>query len=501
MGLPTSALATIVSYARAFFRTSFVGFPMGVKQFFGLVARALGLTAWSVQKSIEDLDVDIVPNPNSSTESLDQWAFTTGLPNGDDGYGRLVPQPATGGLASPTGVLGTTFPDGRQALAEDGTTIVKVSGSQTIPGGPGGGSGDVQVNIVAVTVGSVGNLPAGTVCTWQSPPPGADPTFVLTSDLTGGIDTETNAGVYGRLVLQGQTPPVGGNSTDITDWAEEGGAVGVYVYPKRSGAGTVDVVITGGGSGAGRVPSASVQAAVRAVMNANSAPGVEAINVLLPSLAANGHLVRVRVVPNGTLNAFDWNDTVGGPFTVAAYTPGTSPTLKLNTLAPASLQAAIDSFNAGTSKIAPRLQVLSTGATAVNPPVSVVGHSEAAGQSTLTLASVTSGWQAPTTGDTLYAYGPVVATIAAAVSSLCDALGPSTKSGYASTTIPWNDTLALNQIIRVAEDATDSNGAVLVTEVLSGGATIDGATTDVEGSDNGIVPPELLYLSHVAVTA
>lgn len=504
MALPTVPFATIWSRGRAFFRTSFNGLPMGLKQFLGQTARSVALNVWALQKSVETLDLDIVPQAQSSAASLATWAFTTGLPNGQGGYGPLLPNTASGGAANLTGIQGTVYPNGAIATGEDGTTQIALSGSVAIPGTSGLGS--VPGSFVAVTSGSVGNLPAGSVCTWQNAPPGADPTFVLTSPLTGAIDTETPAQVFARLLLRLQSPPRGGNSTDITEWSEAvAGIAGVYVYPRRSGTGTVDVVITAGGSGTARQPSLTLQATVQAAIDAVRVPGAEGINVLAPSLAATGHLVRVRVTPNGAGNAFDWGaDAPGVAYAVDAggYSAGPPATIRLSGLAPQSLQSAISAYILGTGP-QPRMQVLSSNGGAINQPVGTsktVGFVNAGGKTTITLDTLPSNWIPPSSGDTIYPYGPVVATIAAGILALSNSLGPSRQSGYGDPFNAWLDTLSIGQLQRVAEDAVDATGAVLVTQVIDGGATIDGVATSIEGADNTITTPELLWLGHIAVT-
>lgn len=500
MSLPTLPFTTVWTRIRAFFRTSFNGLPMGIKQFLGQTARAVALAVWGLQGALDDLDLDIVPSAKSSDAILSAWAFLLGLPNGQGGYGRLLATAASGGAATFTGAAGTSYADGTIATAEDGTTQIKVSGTVAIPAGTGLGS--IAGKLVAVTTGSVGNLPAGTVCTWLNPPAGADPTFTLTTGLTNGTDIESNAHVWTRIEQRLQVPPRGGNSTDIADWADgEAGVVGVFCYPRRSGTGTVDVVITVGGSGTSRAPSNSFISAVQALIDAARVPGAESISAYAPYTAASGHAIRVRVSPNGTANAFDWGSDVtwtGTPYTVASYAAGTPAKLTLNVAAPASLQAAIAAYKANTGT-APRLQVLSTGAAAVNPSVTVVDIDNT--NTVLTLGTLPSTWTAPTGGDVVFPYGPVVGTIATNLLALVDELGPSRASGYGDTYNIWQDTLSINQIVRIAEDAVDGSGTALVLEVIAGGATIDGVAADVEPGDSVVgQAPELAYAKSIAVT-
>jgi Baseplate J-like protein len=479
---------------------------MGLKKFLGRTSRAVGLSVWQLQKSVEDVDQDIVPSPQSSTDALSSWAFLLGLPDGGGGFGRLLPTTASGGLAQLTGIIGAVYPDGTVAVAEDGTTLVELSGAVTIPG-PGTGYGSVQGVFVAVTAGTVGNLPVGTVCTWQSAPAGADPTFTLTAPLGGGTDAEDNPSVYARILARLQTPPRGGVAEDFRLWAGAvPGIVGVYVYPRRGGTGTVDLVITAGGSGQGRKPSAAQQAEAQTAVDTQRPVGADQANVLLPYMPNGaGHLVRVRVNPSSSKYNFDWDDTVGGPFTVFSYAPGPPAVLTMQPLAPVSLTAAVANYLAGVGP-KPRLQVLSSGPPGSNIPVNLpVGVVAAANdlvnnRTALTLDTAPEGWFAPTAGDTVYAYGPVVAAIASDILAYVDALGPSRVSGYADALTPWYDTIAISGLIAIAQTAVDVDGTALVREVPPGLATIDGVAVDVRGSDNAPGTPELLYVSHIAVT-
>lgn len=509
MSFPTRSLDAIQSTARGYFRTAFRGLPLGVRQFLGQTARAVALNVWGLQKSVEQLDQDIVPQPSSSDDALTAWAVTLGLPDGAGGYGRLKPTTASGGAASLTGAGGTVFTSGLTATAEDGVTTISLSGSVTVPG-TSGNVGSIVGSFVAVTAGTAGNLPAGTVCTWTAAPVGADPTFTLTSPLSGGADSETNPAVYARIVQRLQTPPRGGVAEDYRIWLQQAqvGAQGVWVYPKRSGVGTVDVAFTLGGSGTARVPSSGAVTTAQSYVDTKRPVGAAAVTVYAPTKASVGHLVRVRVVPNtlgGLPNAFDWQDG-GTALVVNAYTApsgGSPATIQFTGLAPASLKNAVAGYIAKTNP-QPRLQVLSTGAPAINVPVGTsptITWSDSAGMTTVTLDTLPVGWVAPTAGDQIYAYGPVVPTIAAGLLAFVDSLGPSTASGTADPLAGWNDTIQVSQLVAIAQDAIDSAGNKLIIEVPASGATIDGVAADVEGVDTVVAAPELLYASHVAVTA
>ena len=234
MAIPTVSLTDLLRRGLAYFRTSFLGFPLGIKRFLGKTARAVVLNLWGLHKKIEVLDVDIVPSPKSSSDALSAWAFDLGLPDGEGGYGKLKPTAATGGLATLTGVKGTIYADEIVATAEDGTTQIALSGAVTIDGLPSG-FGSAEGQFIAVTKGTDGNLPEGTVCTWVAVPAGADPTFTLTASMAGGNPEESNPDVYAQIVARLQTPPKGGVAEDYRLWSQAAGAGDVYVYPTAVG--------------------------------------------------------------------------------------------------------------------------------------------------------------------------------------------------------------------------------------------------------------------------
>jgi hypothetical protein len=496
MALPSRTLDDVTNRVLAYFRTSFEGKALGTKRFLGRMGRSISLALWGAQKAVEDAARDTVPSPQMSGDVLAQWAFLTGLPDGVGGYGPLAAAAASGGLATLTGVQGTIYPDATTATADDGT-VIQLSGAVTIAGSPPG-YGSVQGRFIAVTAGLAGNLPIGTRCTWDSAPSGADSDFILTSALSGGSDTEAPSDLYKqRLQPRLQTPPRGGVSEDIRLWlGAVTGVRGVWVYPKRSGTGTVDVVVTLGGSGQGRAPSATVLADAQEALDENLVPGAEDGTVVEPYMPDNsGHIVKFSVEPALARFAFDWDDRATS-YSVDLYTAGPPATLRLNTLAPATLKAAIDSYLLGAG-LPPRLQVISTGSV-INEPVACVAYSDGGGKTTLTLDSLPDGFVAPTAADEVFAYGPLVPTIAAGALALADSLGPSRASGFGDPVTPWVDKLTISGLTAVAEDAVDADGTELIAEVIPGGVTIDAVVADVQGTD-GANGPELLYLEHVIV--
>lgn len=497
MAIPTKPYATVQQNVTSAFRVRFPGKALGPTRFLGKQASAVGMALYGIQKAIEDADKDGVPTSEMSSDALDSWANTLGLDNGDGGYGRHVAIAATGGAATLTGTKGTAYIAGTLATAEDGTTQIELVANVTIAGAAPG-TGSVAGTFVAVTAGAAGNLEAGTVCTWESPPAGADSTFTLTTGLSGGEDTETNAALLGRIQNRLRNPPKGGTANDYRTWAEsQDGVDRAYVYPLRSGTGTVDVVIAKDGENSARVPPGATQTAVQDYINEVRPVTVNAAAVRLVD-TTSGVTVRVRVDPASDAYDFDWIDTAG--FTVAAWAAGPPAVLTLSADAPASLVAAIDDYLAGTAT-APRIQIRVTNGSVSPVQVRAVNYG-GAGNRQLTLENPLPDdfTVTPTNGDVVYAGGPVVDTICADLQELVDSLGPSRASGYADPNDAWNDTLSISGLIDAAMDSVDTDGTRLIKSVLVNGATINAVEADFTGSDNLGTAPQIVVAKWINVT-
>lgn len=506
----------------AFLRNRFPGRDTGPESFLGKNARMVARAISYFLVSLQSVDFDAVPTQSTSLTQLQNMANAFGLPSNAGGFGANGPTTASGGVALLTGTNGTVYNNGLLLTAPDGVTTLQLSGTYTIPGMPPG-HGSISGNILAVTAGSAGNLPVGTVLSWQATPSGSDNTTTLTTATSGGQDSETKAQLLARLLARFQTPPKGGATPDYKAWAESVAGVFVaYVYPRREGSGTVDIVITAAGSGAGRAPSTAVKEAVDDYINGDATENpvqvgvrpvtASGVTILLPYVAGAGLVIRVRISTSQTKYAFDW--ALGAStFTVASYAAGPPGVITMTQSLPASLTAAIDAYTASPSTVAaPRLQVMSAGLASPGIAIPVHAVNYNVGAKTLTLENpLPAGWVAPSAADAVYPYGAAVPIIAqgafatasspviAGIQGYIDSLGPSRASGYATAITLWNDTARVYTIAQVALDATDTDG---VTKPASGviSSTINGGTSDVEATDtlaNGI---QLLTCASIAVT-
>jgi len=488
---------TLWSQILAFFRNRFPGKDDHAESFIGKTARAVGMAIFGLLRAVAAVDAESPPSSRTSSQGLRDWAFVFGVPSDTDGeFGPKGASVASGGQGYCTGTLGTTFPDGALLTAPDGSTTIKLSGAVAISGAPPG-AGQILGNFVAVTPGSAGNLPVGTVLTWESPPSGADSTVTLTAPLRGALDGESDPSLLDRTLARTQTPPKGGTAADFRSWAESvDGVFRAYVYPLRGGMDSVHVVIATAGSGLARVPSDAVRAAVDTYVRASRSVTVDGYETLLPRMVAPGMVLRLRVAPSPKF-AFHWS-SAGATYTVAAYAPpGASPaTLTLNQPAPPDLIAAVTRASNGLSSTYPLVQVIASGS---NSPVPQLLACLGVAGAVLTLQG---GPAAGTinVGDSVFSGGPVVAPIAGAEVAYVDGLGPSRQSGYADPDDAWEDTCSIARIIQIALDLKDDKGTPLCRNVVAGGVTIDAQAQDREATDATGDAPELLFVKSIAIT-
>lgn len=214
------------------------------------------------------------------------------------------------------------FPDGFQATAPDGYKY-QVSGAQTVTlvGATDAAGTAPTVLVRAVGVGEETNQDATTSITWDLGTFGAlkAEAKVDTGGLEDGTDEDDDDDLRDRLLRKLKSPGVGGNFSQVADWAEEStAAVEVaYVYPAVRGPGTLDVVVTA--AGGDRTLSSATVATVAAYVAAQM-PGFCDINTTTVNAQA------VDVVLNATLPLPQNAGGSGGGWLDAAPWPSTADT-------------------------------------------------------------------------------------------------------------------------------------------------------------------------------
>lgn len=208
--------------------------------------------------------------------------------------------PAFGGSGEVAahGVPGTTWQG--STLLGDPFATTGTEGArryQVLTSATADGSGNATLTLLAIDGGDETNPAAGTPITWENPPPGSDPTGIVTgADFTGGLDAETDADFAKRLMDRIRHKPASGNWSHLRAFARAA-SVSVddaYIYPCAFYAGSELVALTAKRGAAigplGRVPSFGVLAAVTAMLVPPGSP-------IVPGRA---HVVVVPVVPEST---------------------------------------------------------------------------------------------------------------------------------------------------------------------------------------------------------
>lgn len=136
------------------------------------------------------------------------------LTNADGSKGRKAATYAQGTVefVNQTGVAGAIIPVGTTMNGSNGVQY------QTVTAGEIGSGGAGTAAAVALTSGSVGNLPDGDALAINPTIPGVD-TATLLGDMDGGYDTETDDQLRERILFRIQNPPMGGSQADYVRWA------------------------------------------------------------------------------------------------------------------------------------------------------------------------------------------------------------------------------------------------------------------------------------------
>ena len=458
--------------------------PVGPNDFLGQQARALAGLIGEVLSAAEGADLDAVPGvytdangvtrTRNSSKALDDWAETLGLPsNSASSYGRKAAQAGQNGAGTAYGTPAVIVSTGAQLTDPSGTITVKLRTGFTIPGG-----GSSAVILDAVTTGTSGNLPAGTVLRWSSPPPGLTATVTLTTAISGGVDVEADVDLALRLVRRLRSPPKGGTAADIREWAETaedgaGALVGVvraYVYPLRDGVGSADVVPLLTGTGQSRDPGATKATQIQTWID-DLRIATDSIRVVRPRFKSGEELtIQVKVHPIADYD-FEWSDAAGATLVVSGSSGSTTLVTDQNPQR-ASLRDAID------NGIKPRIAINIAGT-----PTPFVSRVTAYSGANLTLETAL-----PTTlagGETVNPAGGVTTPVAAAVLAYVNSVGPA-RGSYADELDIWEDVVSIGRIAEVALAARDSTSGDRVSLWIPEAGNADGVTIKIgAGSATG----------------
>lgn len=323
-----------------------------------------------------------------------------------------------------------------------------VSGLQFKTGGASvvGSGGYVDVDIVAVDVGSATRLNAGEMLTFTNGAiAGLEEEGELQKDLDeDGEDAETEEAYGARILSRFSSPPLGGAAEDYVQWAlEELGIAAAYCYPLRAGLGSVDLVALHAGSGDARVLIAPEVAELQALIDEKRPVSVKAFRVL--QVVPEPTDVEFKVVTTGEAQyEFDWDDA--SVPTAHAVTPWDAGTRKL--------KFATD--RPATMKAGDRLTI-SNGVTGAERVIEALDSTDAV------ILEEDSDGDVPTAASNIYAGGPLVQPVRAAILALIDGLG--TSNPDSSRFGAWEGSLRPTSINRVATAVAGVLDGELVTPV------------------------------------
>lgn len=217
-----------------------------------------------------------------------------------------------------------SFPAGFRATAPSGEKYETTTAITQSNGG--------KVQLQAVNGGASTNLDPGTRLTWDSATFG-NLSRICTVDagaIDGGTDADTDDTLRRRLINRLASPGVGGNASQIQQWAEEASSAveAAYVYSAVRGPGSYDVAITA--EGGDRTLSSAIQSAVAGYVVARM-PGHVDLN--LTSVAAQevdvGFAASLALPASaggaggGWRDATPWPNASSGDVQITAYNSGT----------------------------------------------------------------------------------------------------------------------------------------------------------------------------------
>ena len=193
---------------------------------------------------IQDISKQILPD-SAKVEYLERHAGIWGLT-------RKQASASTGELLC-TGTNGSVIPAGTVWERADGIRYVTDSDA-TIS------SGSASVAVTAEDAGADGDYEAEAQLTLVGYVAGLDQLATVGAEgLAGGADIESDDDLRGRIIERIQEPPHGGSLKDYIRWAKEiSGVTRVFVYPERTGEGTVGVTVLTDNATGGPIPAQQV---------------------------------------------------------------------------------------------------------------------------------------------------------------------------------------------------------------------------------------------------
>lgn len=366
------------------------------------------------------------------------------LPRLGDVY-KVTRKPATpakrsNALRCVGSTIGATVTIGDQLAHQDGT-LYQINETVTV------GVGYADVDVLAISTGSITRKQKGEILKFVSAPSGIETNAELQLDMNeDGDDLEAIGAYRVRILDHIAQPGRGGNASDYQFWALE--VVGIdsaYVYPLRDGFGTVDLAALHTGRGSNRILTADERTELKAAIDAKRPVSVAGFRVL--SVVTVPIDAEILVFPEDDAEfVFDWDDTV--PLSVSAYTAGTR-TLKFTTSRPTDM------------RVGDRLIYKRTAATKNDGAEVTI---EALGVASDEVVLTTDPTNPPQAGNAVYSGGPLIAPLRGAVLAHYDSLGPAHGSSSVGL---WEDTLRTSTLFKIVQTARGVLDSTIVTPAVN----------------------------------
>ena len=195
-----------------------------------LLATTTGNVASVLIANQQQLDEDSDPT-RAGDDALEDYRKWLQLPE--------LPASAASGQLTVT-VIGTgSILSGLGFVAPNGATGTIISGKSDV-------SGDVTVDAVASSTGPVGNLTAGMQVRLVGAPPNLQTVAVVTSDWTGGTDTESTKHKRERILSRLRSSNAGWGALRDAVLSHTNAISDAYVYWALGGPGATKIVVVSG---------------------------------------------------------------------------------------------------------------------------------------------------------------------------------------------------------------------------------------------------------------
>jgi len=261
-------IAQLIARAKSDIETRLPGSDAQVRESVeAVLARVAAGSGHSLHGHLVWLSKQLFPD-TAEAELMNKWASIWGIT-------RIAAVKANG-TVDITGSNGSVCPDLTQWQSTDGQIYIQ-DGDATIAGG------SATITVDAQTAGVDGNQSAGAILSLVSPVAGIDTAgTVAGSEITGGLDAETDIALQARVLLRLQSPPKGGGPGDYEQWAlEVAGVTRVWEVANGDGAGTVVVYFVRDNDVGSIIPDGAEVAAVQAYLD-TVAPITADVNVYAP---------------------------------------------------------------------------------------------------------------------------------------------------------------------------------------------------------------------------